>query len=190
MADKTRSIRIVVHGLSGPVTVNGTQYDSVMPPVTLTDEQVANVLTYVRNSSVGEAITVDEVNASVKSTQVRSCIDTRDRVAGHCGSNAARNAALLPCTRTGSGRPREMEHRTQRQYLSRSLLSTYTPCGDRYPHGGQDVLTQCSRGRKNMAMLAAQGTRSPNRMALSLLAIVCGVGTSWESGTVPNAGRG
>jgi nitrite reductase (NO-forming) len=63
MADKTRSIRIVVHGLSGSVTVNGTPYDSVMPPVTLTDEQVANVLTYVRNSwgNTGEAVTVEEV---------------------------------------------------------------------------------------------------------------------------------
>ena len=44
--------------------VNGTKYDSVMPPVVqLTDEQVANVLTYVRNSwgNTGEAVAPDEV---------------------------------------------------------------------------------------------------------------------------------
>ena len=46
MADKARSIRIVLRGLSGPILVNGAKYDSVMPPlVQLTDEQVANVLT-------------------------------------------------------------------------------------------------------------------------------------------------
>jgi nitrite reductase (NO-forming) len=63
MADKTRSMHIVLHGLSGPVMVNGAKYDSVMPPVALTDEQVANVLTYVRNSwgNTSEALTVEEV---------------------------------------------------------------------------------------------------------------------------------
>ena len=64
MADKNRSIRTVVKGLSGPVIVNGTTYDSVMPPVVqLTDEQVAHVLTYVRNSwgNAGEAVSPDEV---------------------------------------------------------------------------------------------------------------------------------
>ncbi|MBI3963264.1 MAG: c-type cytochrome [Deinococcus sp.] len=46
MADKARSIRIVLRGLSGPITVNGTTYDSLMPPaVQLTNEQVAHVLT-------------------------------------------------------------------------------------------------------------------------------------------------
>ena len=64
MADKARSIRIVLRGVSGPIMVNGTKYDSVMPPVVqLTDEQVANVLTYVRNSwgNTGEAVSLDEV---------------------------------------------------------------------------------------------------------------------------------
>jgi nitrite reductase (NO-forming) len=64
MADKARSIRIVLRGMSGPIMVNGTKYDSVMPPVVqLTDEQVAHVLTYVRNSwgNTGEAVSVDEV---------------------------------------------------------------------------------------------------------------------------------
>jgi nitrite reductase (NO-forming) len=64
MADKARSVRIVLRGLSGPIVVNGAQYDSVMPPIVqLTDEQVAHVLTYVRNSwgNSGEAISPDEV---------------------------------------------------------------------------------------------------------------------------------
>jgi nitrite reductase (NO-forming) len=64
VADKARSIRIVLRGMSGPIMVNGTKYDSVMPPVVqLTDEQVAHVLTYVRNSwgNTGEAVSPDEV---------------------------------------------------------------------------------------------------------------------------------
>jgi nitrite reductase (NO-forming) len=63
MADKNRSMQIVLKGLSGPITVNGNPYDGVMPPVLLTDEQVANVLTYVRNSwgNQGEAVSPHEV---------------------------------------------------------------------------------------------------------------------------------
>ena len=49
-ADHERAIGIVLHGLSGPVEVNGEKYDSVMPGIALNDGQVANVLTYVLNS--------------------------------------------------------------------------------------------------------------------------------------------
>ena len=64
MADKTRAITAVTKGLSGPVTVNGQTYNGVMPPVMLNAEQVAHVLTYVRNSwgnQGGDVVTVDEV---------------------------------------------------------------------------------------------------------------------------------
>ena len=51
MADRERSIRVVLAGLSGPIDVNGRRYDGVMPPfANLTDHEVANVLTYVRSS--------------------------------------------------------------------------------------------------------------------------------------------
>ena len=65
MADKERSIRGVLFGQSGVMTVNGKKYDGIMIPLNyLTDEQVANVLTYVRNSwgNSGEAVTVQEVS--------------------------------------------------------------------------------------------------------------------------------
>lgn len=64
MADKLRAVRIVREGLTGPVKVNGKGYDSVMPPQpTLSDADVANVLTYVRNSfgNKGEPISPEEV---------------------------------------------------------------------------------------------------------------------------------
>lgn len=65
MADKTRAISTVVKGLIGPITVNGVAFNSVMPPPLLSDEQVAHVLTFVRNSwgNTGDAVTVEEVRA-------------------------------------------------------------------------------------------------------------------------------
>jgi len=49
-ADVDRAIDIVLHGLSGEITVNGKKYNSVMTAQALNDEDVANVLTYVYNS--------------------------------------------------------------------------------------------------------------------------------------------
>jgi nitrite reductase (NO-forming) len=46
-ADTRRAVGVVLHGLSGPVTVNGAQYNSLMPALSLNDEDAANVLTYV-----------------------------------------------------------------------------------------------------------------------------------------------
>ncbi len=66
MADKTRSIRGVLAGQSGPMTVNGTVYNGAMPPLAnLTDHEVADVLTYVRShfGNHGDAVTVAEVAA-------------------------------------------------------------------------------------------------------------------------------
>lgn len=66
MADKQRSIGIVLGGLKGKVTVLGQDYDSVMPPLAhLSDDDVANVLTYVRNTwgNSGDPVTRDEVIA-------------------------------------------------------------------------------------------------------------------------------
>lgn len=49
--DIQRTIGVVLHGLNGKVTVNGTEYNSVMPPMNqLNDDEVANILTYVMNS--------------------------------------------------------------------------------------------------------------------------------------------
>ncbi|MEO8018833.1 MAG: copper-containing nitrite reductase [Pseudomonadota bacterium] len=71
MADKQRSIGIPLNGLTGPVTVNGIQYNSVMPPMSqLTDDEIANILTYVRNSwgNSGDAVSKDEVAKARAST--------------------------------------------------------------------------------------------------------------------------
>jgi len=49
--DPMRVVDVVMRGLSGPVKVNGEAYNSVMPPLAqLTDDEVANITTYVLNS--------------------------------------------------------------------------------------------------------------------------------------------
>jgi nitrite reductase (NO-forming) len=65
-ADKARAVRTVLHGLSGKVTVNGSEYNSVMPPMNqLNDDEVANILTYVLNSwgNPGGRISTEDVKS-------------------------------------------------------------------------------------------------------------------------------
>lgn len=50
LGDPERAIGVLLNGLSGKVTVNGNEFDGVMPAVRLSDEQAANVLTYVLNT--------------------------------------------------------------------------------------------------------------------------------------------
>src|SRR5690606_34342703 len=49
-ADVNRAIDAVLYGLSGEIVVNGKTYNSVMTAQALSEEEVANVLTYVYNS--------------------------------------------------------------------------------------------------------------------------------------------
>jgi len=63
MANKARAIASVVNGAQGAITVNGAKYDNEMISVDLTDQQVSDVLNYVRNSwgNQGDAIKPEEV---------------------------------------------------------------------------------------------------------------------------------
>jgi nitrite reductase (NO-forming) len=50
-ADPKRVLQVILHGLVGKVTVNGMEYNSNMPPMNqLTDDEVANITTYVLNN--------------------------------------------------------------------------------------------------------------------------------------------
>ncbi|WP_281226558.1 copper-containing nitrite reductase [Flavobacterium aquiphilum] len=49
-ADPKRAIQIVMRGLSGEITVNGQKINSVMPSQNLSDDEIADVLTYVYSS--------------------------------------------------------------------------------------------------------------------------------------------
>ncbi len=64
VAEKRRAVEIVLNGLSGPITVNGVTYSSVMPPMSqLNDDEIANILTFALNSwgNGGGVVSSDEV---------------------------------------------------------------------------------------------------------------------------------
>src|SRR6185437_7316146 len=65
--DKTRLIKIVVNGLTAPIQINGESFHNPMPSHDfLTDQQIANVLTYIRNNFGNKysAIKPEEVKAA------------------------------------------------------------------------------------------------------------------------------
>jgi len=68
LGDKDRLIKISMYGLMGEIEVNGVKYNNVMappgiPPGSLTDDQIANVLTYIRNDwgNSASAVSAEEV---------------------------------------------------------------------------------------------------------------------------------
>ena len=67
LGDKKELIKVVLNGLSEPIEIKGEKFNNAMGALggILNDEQIANVLTYVRNSWGNEAsrITAEEVAA-------------------------------------------------------------------------------------------------------------------------------
>lgn len=71
-----KPIAIVLHGLVGPVTVNGAEFNGAMMPwgQALSDDQIAAILTYERSSwgNTASAVTAAEVAAVRKATASRT----------------------------------------------------------------------------------------------------------------------
>ncbi len=78
--DPELPIRIVLHGLQGPVRVGSGQYQNVMAPLgtTLDDAEIADVLTLVRQSWSNDAapVTADQVRAVRTATAARTSMWT------------------------------------------------------------------------------------------------------------------
>jgi nitrite reductase (NO-forming) len=63
-ADPKRAASHVLKGVSGKISVNGKEYNSVMPPMAqLSDDEVANIMTYILNTwgNASGRITAEEV---------------------------------------------------------------------------------------------------------------------------------
>ncbi|HUH73728.1 MAG TPA: copper-containing nitrite reductase [Chitinophagales bacterium] len=62
--DMSKVIDVILKGASGPMTVNGVKYDGVMPAQRLSDEDVANVLSYIYGSwgNGGKEVTPEMVS--------------------------------------------------------------------------------------------------------------------------------
>lgn len=79
LGSEQRLIRIVLQGLTGPVTVHDEQWNLIMPghaanPV-LTDERIAGILTYIRRTWGNEASAVNPATV----TQVRQATAGREQ---------------------------------------------------------------------------------------------------------------
>lgn len=64
LGDKTTLVQVVLKGMTGEVDIEGETYHNVMAPHNdLTDQQIADVLTYVRNNfgNKASAVTAAEV---------------------------------------------------------------------------------------------------------------------------------
>ncbi|PRZ21212.1 copper-containing nitrite reductase [Flavobacterium granuli] len=75
-ANIDRAINAVLHGLSGEVTVNGKKYNNVMTSQNLTDDEIADVLTYVYNSWGNNKTVVTP--AKVKALRAKPVVKTKD----------------------------------------------------------------------------------------------------------------
>lgn len=49
-ANPLLGVDAIMKGLSGPIKVNGTRFDGVMPAMRLSDQDIANVITFILNS--------------------------------------------------------------------------------------------------------------------------------------------
>ncbi len=58
-----KGVGILLHGLTGKVKVNGKEFNGVMPQLKLMDDEIANILTFVRNSwgNSGDVVSGEEV---------------------------------------------------------------------------------------------------------------------------------
>lgn len=65
MADKERAVRQIIFGAKGEMIVNGKTYNGEMTGFDLTDQEVSDLVNYIRNSfgNKGGAVTPEQVNA-------------------------------------------------------------------------------------------------------------------------------
>lgn len=98
MGGTERNIRVVLHGLNGPIKVKGADFTapSAMPPqgAVLSDQDIANVLTYVRNSfgNKGGMVTKEMVQKVREAEKARATPWTGAELDKYADKDAAADA--------------------------------------------------------------------------------------------------
>jgi len=82
MHDSERAIRVLLEGLQGPVTVNGQTFNGVMPNFSLSDKEIASVLSYVRTNfgNAGSPVALADVQR-VRTVLAKAESAAKDRTA-------------------------------------------------------------------------------------------------------------
>jgi nitrite reductase (NO-forming) len=50
LKDKNRLVKIILSGMRGPIVVKGVKYNAEMAGISLSDQEVVDVINYIRNS--------------------------------------------------------------------------------------------------------------------------------------------
>jgi len=85
-SDPSAAIRVILHGLQGPVTIHGQTFSSAMPPfgtgVPMSDEEIAAVLTHERGSwgNAAPAVTAEMVARQRAATASQQAMWTADQL--------------------------------------------------------------------------------------------------------------
>ncbi len=68
LKDKKQLVKIIYNGLEGPITVNGKEYNNQMNPLALSEQEVTDVLNYIRNSwgNKHQVMKVSEIKGLMK----------------------------------------------------------------------------------------------------------------------------
>ena len=85
LGSKERLAAIMLHGVSGPLTVKGGSYGSQQMPGwsgSLTDDKIANVMTYLRKSwgNTGDEVKTEDVTAARTKFSSQSAAYTQDQL--------------------------------------------------------------------------------------------------------------
>jgi nitrite reductase (NO-forming) len=68
LTDKNRLVKIALQGMRGPIMVKGEKYDAEMASIAISDQEVADVINYIRNTWGNKAplMNVNEVTLAKK----------------------------------------------------------------------------------------------------------------------------
>lgn len=72
LSDKNRLVKVILLGVRGPMKVNGVEYNGEMIGISLDDEQVSDVLNYIRNTwgNKGTAVLPKDIQPALKAKTV------------------------------------------------------------------------------------------------------------------------
>jgi len=72
VGDKNTLIKVILKGLNEEIEVDGEMYNNVMPALDyITDKEIADVLTYVRNSFTNKASAITEAEVKAARSKIK-----------------------------------------------------------------------------------------------------------------------
>ena len=102
VGNPARIKRILLNGLEGPITVHGQPYNNVMPAfgTKYTDEQIAALLTYVRQAwgNAAPAVPPESVTATRTATRSRTAAWTASELLAITADDYTAPASTIPTT--------------------------------------------------------------------------------------------